>query len=703
MAVTFRSNALTQSSINVLTINCTLPAGLAVDDLMILHICSNSGGNVEPDPLTGWNRIFREGFGGSQVVLIKVTVQADIDAGFITVDQDGQSKPIMANLTAFNGVDTTDPISEIQNTSYAGPPFIIPSITPDTNNSLMVLMANRPSNSSSFSGYSIAVSNPSWTEHYDVKATAEWAGSQAMATGSRASSVSTGLGNIDSTGYGHGIMFSINPDGFDYDSSSSSSSSLSSESSLSSSSSSQSDGYYCCTDPECFSTDATCSHFSAWTINGATQDTTDNCSLHGSTSYFLPDNGQVRLYKDAGKTSLVATGQAAGAGTITLTERNDSGITGSVVWDGSSSITNFTLDCLHSSSSSSDFSSSSTSESSESEGNTSSFSSSSSSTEGCYCDTWECTGDCTHFSAWDFLGTNLNNTNDCKLYILFDSFVANTQQVQVYSDAAYTSLVAIGQAGYVTIELLEQNSSGITGVVTWDLVVVSSPSSAIVECDLYALSSSTSSSSSYGESSSSSSEQLSDSSEGFSSSSSSSISSASTNSSSSSEGNSSSSSSTSSSSSSSSSQSNSSNSSSSSEGNSSSSSTSSSSESQEFTADGWTWGYATPTGTDAVKWTNWKYKESAVEARNTGDYGNLEVKNHESFVSDVKNSLTTQEKLITISYDDYGTGFGSGDVYYRSSNTIFSQDSNEVAGPSWVSYSEAIQIYNRYIQIMVVI
>ena len=43
---------------------------------------------------------------------------------------------------------------------------------------------------------------------------------------------------------------------------------------------------------------------------------------------------QVRLYKDENYLSLVAIGQDV-VGTITLEERNSSGLTGTVVWDGS--------------------------------------------------------------------------------------------------------------------------------------------------------------------------------------------------------------------------------------------------------------------------------------------------------------------------------------------------------------------------------
>ena len=78
---------------------------------------------------------------------------------------------------------------------------------------------------------------------------------------------------------------------------------------------------------------------------------TDDCSLH---VVFDNVNGlqQIRLYKDSGFKTLVAIGQGL-VGTIFLEEEGNSGISGSVEWDGTTACYDFaTLDCFPSSSSS---------------------------------------------------------------------------------------------------------------------------------------------------------------------------------------------------------------------------------------------------------------------------------------------------------------------------------------------------------------
>lgn len=152
------------------------------------------------------------------------------------------------------------------------------------------------------------------------------------------------------------------------------SSSSSSDSSLSSSSSSSN----CCLYPDC--SGVACSHFSFWTLNGNKKSNTDRCSLYLDFDY-ISSQQHIGVYKNVSRSvlSMVAEGQG-NAGLITLYQKNSSGLTGSVVWDGtpiyypSTSI----LDCEFSSSSSSS-STSSSSSSSNSSSSTSSISSSSSS------------------------------------------------------------------------------------------------------------------------------------------------------------------------------------------------------------------------------------------------------------------------------------------------------------------------------------
>ena len=281
----------------------------------------------------------------------------------------------------------------------------------------------------------------------------------------------------------------------------------------------------CCTYFDC--SGANCVYFSSWIFAGADETNTDNCQL-----YIVLDNigglQQVEVYKDTLLSDLVAIGQ--GSGTITLYERESSGLSGSVVWDGTpvSYPAFLTLSCDGSSSSSSSNSSSSVDSSSSSSESSSSSISSSSSESGCCVNPFCLDADCAHFSSWTFAGMRDGNSADCKLYIVLDEVIANTQQVRVYKDVTFNSLVASGQrlgAGIVT--LVEKNGSGLTGTVVWDGVIVASPASVTLDCFVSSsssssdLSSSSSSSSSFGFSSSSSSSPSSSSSSSQSSSSSS--------------------------------------------------------------------------------------------------------------------------------------------------------------------------------------
>ena len=207
--------------------------------------------------------------------------------------------------------------------------------------------------------------------------------------------------------------------------------------------------------------------------------------------------------------------------------------------------------------------------------------------------------------------------------------------------------------------------------------------------------SSQSSSSSSSESSHSSSSSSSSSSQSSESSESSSSSSSSSQSSESSSSSSSQSSESSSSSSSISSESSSSESSSSSSSSSSESSNSSSSSSSEIEV-GWTWGEQFPVGTTAEEWTSWKYLESPIEARNTGDWGNMELECWESFVSPVMDSGGSRPKMVDISYDDYSIGQGGGTIMWRGSDTPFAQDD---VLPAWIVYTVPVATTFRYIQI----
>lgn len=238
-----------------------------------------------------------------------------------------------------------------------------------------------------------------------------------------------------------------------------------------------------------------------------TEFVTDGCKLYAAFEFLIPEQ-QIRIFSESTLSNLVALGQ--GNGVITLYERNGSGVSGTVEWDGipvaypSSAV----LDCFASSSSSSSVdssssssfeyseSSSSSSESSEQYSDSSSSSSeivsSSSSSSSICCEDPICTGAaCVAFSDWLLDGMRESNTTNCTLYARFEYFgISDTQQVELYKDENLfnSDLIAIGQSQIgeggspVIIPLDERNNSGLTGNVTWDGVTAASLTTAELSC-----------------------------------------------------------------------------------------------------------------------------------------------------------------------------------------------------------------------------
>ena len=128
-------------------------------------------------------------------------------------------------------------------------------------------------------------------------------------------------------------------------------------------------------------------------------------------------------------------------------------------------------------------------------------------------------------------------------------------------------------------------------------------------------------------------------------------------------------------------------------------SVSSSSSSESLSGEGWTWGEQNPTPETAVEWSVWRVKESANDARDSGDWGLLQLGSGEEFVSDVRDRGNTDTQYLSLSYDDYAVGSGSGTLYWRGQAAIFNYDDDEVSGPTWELYAAGNKSW-RYIQLM---
>lgn len=269
--------------------------------------------------------------------------------------------------------------------------------------------------------------------------------------------------------------------------SSSSSIDSSSSSVLYSSSSSSSPEY--CGYPECEG--SACANLTLWRLFGVT---TDIGTIFVRTVHFPgTDTQQVELYEDSSYFNILALGQVSSLvpASISIEERNSSGITGTVYWDATALDYSYSaiLYCHDRSTSSSSSSIDSSSESSQS------VQSASSSSSQC-CDNVVCEGDsCSNFSSWLFSGMSDSNSTNCTMHV--GLLIQGTdQQVRIYKENTLTTLTAVGQrTGAGSITLVEQNSSGLSGSVTWDGTLIPLPNTLALSCDEFSSSSESSSSS----------------------------------------------------------------------------------------------------------------------------------------------------------------------------------------------------------------
>ncbi len=264
------------------------------------------------------------------------------------------------------------------------------------------------------------------------------------------------------------------------------------------SSSSSSSSSKCCSILYCEGSH--CSDFTSWTLSGMCLNNTDNCVLYASFDV-LGGNQQVELYKDSLRSNLVAVGQKLVAGSITLHAVNLSGLSGTVVWNGTPALfPSFAiLACTEFSSSSSSSSSTESSSSSYNSLSSSSSSESSSSSSSSHCCiNYLCRGAaCTNFSSWIVNGVYETDIPDCKLYVQFD-YIVPQEQIRLYKTDSFeiADLVALGQDSAGIITFTQRNSSGISGSVVWNGIAVYYPDYVTIGCVFNSSSSSSSSNSS---------------------------------------------------------------------------------------------------------------------------------------------------------------------------------------------------------------
>ena len=183
----------------------TKPTGLAVGDLMIAVIVNNDGGLSSINTPAGWTLAYNNAYAGTgnavrQQTYTKVADSSDVAASNFTFTQTvavGIAGAIL-RISNWGFIDQ----SVHTNFTLSGNGTITPitGVSPTRINELLILFVsseNTSSNAPTFSGYSIATSDPTWTEIFELSTTASGVSTFACAVATR--SVMTATGNASIT------------------------------------------------------------------------------------------------------------------------------------------------------------------------------------------------------------------------------------------------------------------------------------------------------------------------------------------------------------------------------------------------------------------------------------------------------------------------------------------------------------------------
>lgn len=216
MAIAIRSST-TAAYTTATTLVITKPSGLVVGDYLVAHI---SGGGVPSSLPSGFSLIRSDTSTAIGSFYGKFADSGDVAASTFTFGNTGSGggQLLAGALIAMTGVHTASPSTRnAYDNDAATPSTFTNTVTPDNPDSLLLLGVGSFINSTvtiTSSAYSIATSNPSWTELYDQSgsdgsntfqmALAYATRPQTTATGNSSASFSTGTDFI-------GTMIVIRP------------------------------------------------------------------------------------------------------------------------------------------------------------------------------------------------------------------------------------------------------------------------------------------------------------------------------------------------------------------------------------------------------------------------------------------------------------------------------------------------------------
>lgn len=198
----------TASTENTTTLTVTKPTGLASGDLMVffgLNTTAGSGGAAYTR--SGWTQIVSASDSGSieayLTVLAKVADSSDAAASnfaFSNADDHTHSGILYRITGTFSGVGNIVASIAGEGTEQTDDDPQFPTgIIPLPNSLLIMYAGGRVSNSatSSLSGYSIATSDPAWTERADFAVSTDEDQRVGSATATRTEATATGVYSVD--------------------------------------------------------------------------------------------------------------------------------------------------------------------------------------------------------------------------------------------------------------------------------------------------------------------------------------------------------------------------------------------------------------------------------------------------------------------------------------------------------------------------
>ena len=210
MAVTVESIGSASSNTSGTGINLNAPAGVAVGDLLLAHCL----GDTSWDTPSGWAQIQAATSGRSLAAFYKIAEAGDVGAGTFAFSTTGSGAK-GGRVYRISGHDTASPIGASSVGTQANSTTVsTAAITPAAASSLIMILVGASSGGAArtCSGYTLATSSPTFTEHYED----QWDGNNnfiSAASGIRSAATSTGTASatLDGTDPNVGIVLAITP------------------------------------------------------------------------------------------------------------------------------------------------------------------------------------------------------------------------------------------------------------------------------------------------------------------------------------------------------------------------------------------------------------------------------------------------------------------------------------------------------------